>query len=165
MMKKYLLILISFVVFQQSVIAQNYKFGKVSEEELAETAHASDPDAGAAILYRKTDTKFNYTQDGGFVVITEHQERIKIYNKDGYDFANQQIGLYQGASEEETVTSLKAFTYNLIDGDIEESKLQGKGIFEEERNKSVTIKKFTMPDVQDGCIIEFKYTFTSPFYL
>jgi hypothetical protein len=164
MMKKYVLILISFVVFQQSAVAQNYKFGKVSEEELAETSHASDPEAGAAILYRKTDTKFNYSQDGGFVVITEHHERIKIYNKDGYDFANQQIGVSQGVSEEETVTSLKAFTYNLIDGDIEESKLQGKGIFEEERNKTLKIKKFTMPDVQDGCIIEFKYTFISPFY-
>ena len=164
MIKRYLLILIGFVVFQQSAVAQNYKFGKVSEEELAETSHASDPDAGAAILYRKTDTKFNYSQDGGFIVITEHHERIKIYNKEGYDLANQQIGLYQGSSEEETVTSLKAYTYNLIGGDIEESKLQGKGIFEEERSKTLKIKKFTMPDVQDGCIIEFKYTFTSPFY-
>ncbi|WP_299209221.1 DUF3857 domain-containing protein [uncultured Dokdonia sp.] len=164
MIKKYVLLLVSFVVFQQSIVAQNYKFGKVSEEELAATSHKSDPEANAAILYRNTDTKFNYTQDGGFVVITEHQERIKIYNKDGYDFANQEVRMYQGTSEEETVTSLKAVTYNLIDGKIEESKLQNKGIFEEEKSKNWTIKKFTMPDIQDGSIIEFKYTFTSPFY-
>ncbi|MFT5891508.1 MAG: hypothetical protein ACI9Y7_001612 [Dokdonia sp.] len=163
-MKKYLLILIGFVVFGQSVVAQNYKFGKVSKEELAETSHTLEPEAGAAILYRKTNTKFNYTQDAGFVVITEYHERIKIYNKEGYDLATQQIGLYQGSSDEERVSSLKAVTYNLIDGSIEESKLQSKGIFEEERNKTLKIKKFTMPEIQDGCIIEFKYTFTSPFY-
>ncbi len=149
---------------QQAMVAQNYKFGKVSEEELAATSHKSDPDASAAILYRSTDTKFNYTQDAGFVVVTEHQERIKIYNKDGYDLANQEIIMYQGSSDEETVTSLKAFTYNLIDGKIEDSKLQNNGIFEEERSKTTKIKKFTMPDIQDGCIIEFKYTFTTPFY-
>lgn len=163
-MNKYVLILISFVVFQQITVAQNYKFGKVSEEELAETSHKSDPEAGAAILYRSTNTKFNYSQDAGFIVVTEHQERIKIYNKDGYDIANQQIRMYQGSSDEETVTSLKAYTYNLIDGKIEESKLQNNGIFEEERSKTLKIKKFTMPDIQDGCIIEFLYTFTTPFY-
>ncbi len=163
-MRKYVLALISFIVLGQLATAQNYKFGKVSKEELAETSHKSDPEADAAVLYRKTNTKFNYSQDAGFVVVTEFQERIKIYNKEGYDLANQQIGMYQGTSDEELVTSLKAVTYNLIDGKIKESKLQNNGIFEEERSKTLKVKKFTMPDIQDGCIIEFKYVFTSPFY-
>lgn len=163
-MIKHYLVLIGFIFFGQFVNAQNYKFGKVSKEELAETAHKSDPEARAAVLYRKTYTKFNYSQDDGFEVVTEYHERIKIYNKDGYDLATQQIGLYQSSSAKEEVSSIKAVTYNLVDGSIKESKLQNKGVFEEERSKRLKIKKFTMPDIQDGCIIEYKYTFTSPFY-
>ncbi|MEP0262791.1 DUF3857 domain-containing protein [Dokdonia sp.] len=162
-MIKFLLTTISIVFLSQCVDAQNYKFGKVSKEELAQTAHASDPEASAAVLYRKTSTKFTYSEDDGFVVVTDHHERIKIYNKDGYDLANQQIGMYLGSSDKESVASLKAVTYNLVDGSVKGSKLQSNGVFDEERSKTLRIKKFTMPDIQDGCIIEFKYTFTSPF--
>lgn len=161
---KFLFTITCFVFLGLSVHAQNYKFGKVSKEELAETTHKTDAEAGAAVLYRKTNTKFDYSEDDGFVVVTEHQERIKIYNKEGYDYATQQIGMYQGSSAKESVTSLKAVTYNLEGGKIKESKLQGKGIFDEERSRTLKVKKFTMPDIQDGCIIEFKYTFTSPFF-
>lgn len=143
--------------------AQNYKFGKVSKEELAQQNHPEFNEAVAAVLYRETFTKFDYMQEEGFIVKTDYYERIKIYSKDGYDYANKSISLYKSGSADERVTGLKAVTYNLVDGKIQETKLRSSGIFDEKASKTRNIKKFTMPDIQDGAIIEYKYTVTSPF--
>ncbi len=162
-MTRFLLTLVSVCFISNTHFAQNYKYGKISKEELEATSHSLDSEANAAVLYRKASTKFVYDEEDGFMVRTEFQERIKIYNKDGYKYATQEIGLYKSGNAVEQANNLKAVTYNLVDGSIKESKLQSKGIFDEERSKSLKVKKFTMPDIQDGCIIEYKYSFVSPF--
>lgn len=144
-------------------IGQEYKFGKVSKEELSQDVHALEPDANAAVLYRKMFTNFDYNQEDGFVLKTEVYERVKIYNQKGYDYATISKSVYLGSNSQEEIFGLKAFSYNLVDGKIVESKLQNKSIFEEKISKSRNVLKFTMPDVTDGTIIEYKYTFTSPF--
>ena len=144
--------------------SQNYKFGKVSMEELQETEHPKFKDANAAMLYRSHDTRFEYTEDGGFYVITKVHERIKIYNKDGYEWANKSIPVYRTSSSRENMTGLDGVTYNIVDGKIDETKLRKDGEFKEELNKSVTLEKFTMPDIKDGSVIEYEYTVTSPFW-
>lgn len=144
-------------------IGQEYKFGKVSKEELSQDVHALEPDANAAILYRQRHTVFNYDEDSGFVLETEVIERIKIYNQDGYEFATVKIPMYVSNSSQEDVIALKAYSFNLVGGKIRESKLQNKSIFKEETSKTSKVVKFTMPDVSDGTIIEFKYKFLSPF--
>ena len=57
--------------------AQNYKFGKVSEEELKEKIYPLDSAANAAFLYKKRETSFNYIQGKGFVIETEIQSSVK----------------------------------------------------------------------------------------
>ncbi|WP_375252126.1 DUF3857 domain-containing protein [Dokdonia donghaensis] len=162
-MKKSLLITI--LMFLAIVAtAQDYDFGKVSKEEILQKEHPNYPDANASILYRNTDTKFGYSQDEGFYVKTEVQERIKIYNQDGYDEATIMLSQYIGEREEEQVTGIKAYTYNLEGDKIVESKLQSRDIFKEEKSKYRKVTKFTMPDISDGSVIEYKYTFKSPFY-
>jgi hypothetical protein len=145
------------------VSAQNFKFGKVSEAELSQTSHPVYTEATAAVLFRKTVTKFNYSQDEGFKVETQFHERVKIYSKEGYDFANVQVSLYKNGSASERVSNLKGITYTLVNGKVNESKLKSSGIFDEKASKTRNIKKFTMPDVQDGAILEYRYTVTSPF--
>lgn len=146
-----------------SIQAQNYKFGKVSTEELVQQHHPKYKEAPAAVLFRQTFTKFDYSDEQGFIVKTEYFERIKIYSKEGYDYANKSISLYKSGSADERVSGLKAVTYNLKDGEIVETKLRNSGIFDEKASKNRDIKKFTMPDIQDGTVIEYKYTLVSPF--
>jgi len=143
--------------------AQDYEFGKVSKEELAIKSHPIEPDAGAAVLYRSYSTSFDYQIEKGFVAVTEVHERIKIYNKDGYDWATQQVGLYDGGSGKETLNKFKGYTYNLVNGKIDKEKLTKDGIFEEERNKNVDVTKFTFPNIQDGSIIEYTYIERTPY--
>ena len=45
--------LIAFLLVGGAMQAQNYKFGKVSKEEVEETEHPTNKDADAAILYKK----------------------------------------------------------------------------------------------------------------
>ncbi|HAV53948.1 MAG TPA: hypothetical protein DCX41_03325, partial [Aequorivita sp.] len=114
-MKSSLLALIAIVCFSGTSIAQNYKFGKVSKEELLQKEHPTDPTANAAILYRETKTDFQYTQDSGWYMVTDYFVRIKIYNKEGFDWANTTIDLYKGDGEDKLL-GLKGYTYYL-DGD------------------------------------------------
>src|SRR3990167_6851576 len=159
-MKKCLLIIIVFYV--QISIAQDYKFGKVSKEELQQTADPEFPEADAAILYRNQSIKFNYVQGKGFIQENEIYERIKIYNKEGFDYATKMISLYTNSegsnSNDQMLKGLKAVTYNLEGDKILEDKLKKEGIFEENSNKYWKTTKFTMPNIKEGCIIEFEYT-------
>ena len=162
-MKIRLLTAITVLCFLNISVAQDYKFGKISKEELLQKEHPLNPTANAAVLYREVKTDFRYTQDAGWYMVTDYFERIKIYKKEGFDRANAEIALYKGEGEDK-LTGLKAYTYYLNeDGKIEEVKLKKEGIFDEETSKYLTQTKITMPDVREGAVIEYKYTINSPF--
>ncbi len=150
--------------FSITVFTQNYDFGKVSKEELQEKFNPLDSSASATYLYKYRRTYFEYKQEKGFELVTEIQERIKIYNKEGFEYATKKVYLHKNGSDEEQLNSLKAYTYNLQDGKIEETKLEKNGTFDTEQSKYRNETKFTMPDIKEGSIIEYKYKVSSPFY-
>lgn len=161
---KLLVTTILFLSMALSSNAQDFKFGKVSKDELSQTQHPLDSSANAAVLYKSENISFYYTDQKGFEQHREVTKRIKIYNKEGYNWATDKIFLYQGgAGKKEKVTSIKGYTYNLKDSKVSKDKLKKDGIFEEEANEFVEIKTITMPNIQDGCIIELKYEIISPF--
>jgi hypothetical protein len=143
--------------------AQKIKFGKVSKAELEEKFYPPDSSANAVILYKKRRTYFDYSSEQGWTLITKVHERIKIYNKDGYDWATKEIKLYQGGSSDESAT-IKAYTFNLNNGNIEKIKLKSNQIFTKEINKYWNSKKFTMPNLTEGSVIEWSYTFRSEYF-
>ncbi|MEM5565956.1 DUF3858 domain-containing protein [Psychroserpens sp. AS72] len=158
-----IIITVAVLLITLNIQAQNFKFGKVSKEELAEKAHPKDPTANAAVLFKRESVRFVYQQGEGFVQNRTIHERIKIYNKEGFDWATKQVRLYNGSSTKEDINNLKAYTYNLINGKVEDDKLKKDGIFEEEANKYWDVTSFTMPNIKEGCIVEFTYVITSPF--
>ncbi|HLT50057.1 DUF3857 domain-containing protein [Aequorivita nionensis] len=162
-MKISLFTTIALLCFLNITVAQNYKFGKVSEKELLQKEHPTNPTADAAVLYRETKTDFQYTEDSGWYMVTDYFERVKIYTKEGFERANATINLYKD-DKEDKLLNLKGYTYYIgEDGKVQEVKLKSDGIFEEETSKFLTQTKITMPDVREGCIIEYKYTINSPF--
>ncbi|MFG6686576.1 transglutaminase [Mariniflexile sp. HNIBRBA6329] len=150
--------------FCVNIFAQNFSFGKVSKEELEEKFNPLDSSANAAYLYKYRRTYIQYRQEEGFSLVTEIQERIKIYNQKGFDYATKVIRLHKQSNDEEEVNSLKAYTYNLVNGKEEESKLEKEGIFNTEKSKYTNETKFTMPNIKEGSVIEYKYKIVSPFY-
>ncbi len=148
-----------------SLSAQDYKFGKVSKEELTEKFNKNDSTAVATVLYREYKVIYDYDENLGFKVITKIHERIKIYNKDGFDYATIKQSLFKNdnSSEKEILRGLKALTYNLVEGEIVESKLKSSDTFKEEVSDYYDQEKFTMPNVKEGSVIEYKYIHESPF--
>ena len=153
-----LAIILFFTFFYSNINAQEFKLGKVSIAELEEKEHPKDPSAVAAILFKKGDVKFEYSEEKGFEVITKVQTRIKIYKKEGYDWANQEVRYYHDNSIDESVSFSDAVTYNLVGGKIEKTKLKSDGEFIEKINKYWGQKKIAMPNVKEGSVIEFGYT-------
>ncbi|MDT0685038.1 DUF3857 domain-containing protein [Autumnicola psychrophila] len=142
---------------------QDFKFGKVSKEEVLEKIHPLDSTANAAILYKSENTYYEFNQNAGFTLVTDIHERIKIYNKEGFDWANKEITAYQSGSDRQKIVSIKGNTYNIVDGKLEDEKLHKDGIFDEEVNKYRLKTKFTMPAVTEGSVIEYSYSIRSPF--
>lgn len=144
--------------------AQTYKFGKVSKNELAEKTNPLDSSANATILYSEQITEFDFNENEGFFIRSKYFVRIKIYNKDGADWASKKIHLHQQHNRKEKAIGIKAVTYNLENGKIVKTALSKKSIFREELNKYTLVKKFTLPNIKNGSIIEYRYTTESPFF-
>ncbi len=142
--------------------AQDFKLGKVSIEELKEKIHPRDSAAVAAILFEKAENKLVYNQENGFAIELVVKARIKIYKKEGYNWANKSVRYYLPNNFKENISFSDAITYNLVDGKIEKTKLKSDGEFDEVINKYWGQKKITMPNVKEGSVIEYEYTLRSP---
>ena len=142
--------------------AQKFEMGKVSIAELEEKQHPKDPTAVAAVLFKKGETRFDYTQSDGFTMYTEVKTRIKIYKKEGYSWATHKVWYRLMNNVKENINFSDAVTYNLVDGKIVKTKLKSDGEFDEKMNKYVGQKKITMPAIKEGSVIEFGYVIKSP---
>ena len=121
------------------------KFGKISLEELEMTVYELDTSAPAVILY-----------ESGYYDGTNHEfiqhRRIKILKKEGYFMADSKFyTTSQG--------SIRGKTYNLVNGEIVESKLKNSSIYREKLWEYNYIYNVAMPDVKVGSVldIEVKY--------
>lgn len=139
------------------------KFGEVSVEDLKMTIYDKDSSASAVILVDYGEAYLTINSNTVSMTIDRHV-RIKILKKEGLDWGDVSILLRQSGTTEERVSSLKASTYNLVNGKITESKLDKSGIFKEKFNRSFNQQKFTMPDVKEGSVLEYNYKIYSEFW-
>ena len=160
LLKKSLIALVLLFSFSK-IQAQKFELGKVSIEELQEKVHPKDTAAVAAILFKKGETSFDYSNESGFSINYEVIVRLKIYKKEGYDFANQSVTYRTGASSGEKVVFSNVATYNLVNGKIEKTKLKSDGEFNSILDKYRGQKKITMPNVKVGSVLEYKYVVTT----
>jgi len=167
MKTKFCIFTITFICFSFTLLGQKpeFKFGKIDMADLTVAKCPVDSNAEAYFLGDYGTSSFKYSQDEGFQTIFERHFRIKILKKTATEWADIIIPLYVPSSGrgKENI-DLKANTYNLEDGKIITSKLDKRGIFEEEYTKNWIRKKFTMPNVKEGSIIEISYKINSDFY-
>ncbi|MEN8186178.1 MAG: transglutaminase domain-containing protein [Bacteroidota bacterium] len=160
---KIALLLFTLLFTLPNVDAQEVKFGKVSKKELEEKFYPQDTSANAVILYKKQRTYFDYDGTEGWILRTEVHTRVKLYNKDGFGFASNKIRLYTSGGKDEVV-NIKAYTHNLNGNKIVKTKLERKDVFREETSKNWNSKNFTMPNLKNGSVVEWKYTISSPYF-
>jgi hypothetical protein len=154
-----------FLLVFLSARGQKFELGKVSVAELEQQSHPSDPSAVAAVLYTKGKTYFEFSPSDGFYSMTEVEVRIKIYKKEGYSLGSKTIAYYTGANDNQTVAIYKAATYNLVNGQIEKTRLKSEGEFTEKLDRNTSLRKIAMPNIREGSVVEYSYTIKSPYFL
>jgi hypothetical protein len=124
-----------------------------SPEELAMTTEPAAPGASAEYLYRQVDRDDSKFVESVYV-------RIKILGDSGLNYANVEIPFVQGI---ERIRSIQARTIH-PDGSVVnfDGTTYEKPIVKSERVKYLA-KTFTLPAVEVGSILEYRYEHTLPF--
>jgi hypothetical protein len=166
-MKIKLLLALALLASVAEIFAQEkskIRFGKITADDFKQAVYSLDSSANAVVIADIGSTEIVGNTKGSFSLEFKKFRRAHILNKNGYDIANVQIGIYTNGSAEEELASLKAYTYNLENGKVVETKLDVKeAVFKDKINKRLLIKKFTFPNIKEGSIIEYEYKLNSDF--
>lgn len=152
-----------FVFYISFTFSQKLELGKVTIDELKQQNHKIDLNASASIIFKKGASTFRITTDGQWILDTRIDYKIKIFNKEGFQYGNQSFAFYTGGNSNEKVTINDAATYNLVGGEIQKIKLKSEGEFVEKINENWSVKRLTFPSVIEGSVIEFSVTKSSPY--
>lgn len=151
-----------FFFISLSSFSQDFPYGSVPVQDISMTRYERDTGASAVVL-KEFGRAFIRNGDN-YELIFKYHVRIKILNTNGLEHSNIEIPLYhQSTTKFEKIIELKASSYNIENGTIREQVVENKNIFEEQPHKNVRIKKFAIPNVRVGSVIELEYTLESPF--
>ena len=153
-MNKLLLITLSLLPSILSVAQESSaKFGKVSKQEVEMTTYKLEPQAEALYIYEKEDV--SYLSD--FSILIEVYKRIKIFSKDATNLADIELSYLSDPDAGESIKGIAANTYNIVDGKVVKTPMPKKNIYTEKANEYVNLIKFSLPEVREGSVIEYKY--------
>lgn len=124
-------------------------FGKCSMDELQLTHCPFDSTASAMVIYDIGNLDYETTVGYFFT----RKMKIKIFSKAGIEHGKISIVYLNGNK----VTSIKANTYNLVDGKIVKTPLSLKETFDEQLYDDWYVKKIALPEVREGSVIEITF--------
>lgn len=156
------------LLLQTNAVAQDkspVEFFKVKPADFNIDISKLDTSTGAVVIADIGSSSFKGNNKGWFSLIYSRKRRIKILSSKGYALATHEIELYRNPAnqEEERLETLKAASYQLVNGEVVTAKLDNDAIFEEKQDKNHSVKKFTLPSVKEGTIIEYSYTIVSDY--
>lgn len=137
------------------------KFGKIDPEDFTMASYPGDTAAEAVILGDYGMAELVYDQFDGFVIKYTRHFRAKIFKKSGYSWATHSLVLYNYGNIEQEVMTLKGRVYNMENGKVVESNLEKSMINDQRVDKKRTERKFTLPNVREGSIIEYELSIKS----
>ncbi|WP_353778565.1 hypothetical protein [Winogradskyella sp. 3972H.M.0a.05] len=153
-----------FILFLTSLLnAQNDQYHTeyhVIEKDLKENTIALDSTAKALVIYEYGNS---YIDRNTYNLTTEIKRKIKIIDKDAFDEGNITVVLYKNKSNKEKVSKIKATSYEYNGSKIIATKLEKSDIYTEEYDKNHDVVKFAIPNIKEGSVITYSYTFESPF--
>lgn len=165
-MKKLLLSLwCGLTLYAAPALADDFPYGQFSHEQLKMSSYAKDATANALVLneYGKTWISSN----DGLPLMHEYHVKIKIFNAKGFEHGDVSIPIYKSDNNSfEEVRDIEGITYFTDEqGNVQQTALDPKKVITENTNKYWSHVKFAMPNLRNGCVIEYKYTLQSPYTL
>ena len=160
------LLLVLFLANPYALLSQekiNIKYGKIDPAAFTLPDSEYLKGADAVFLADIGSSQFEGNTKSWFTLEYKRHVRIKINNSNGFDAADFAIPMYFDGGNEERLTQLKGTTYNLENGKVVETPLKSDQVFVEKKTKKLWYKKFTMPGVKVGSIIDVVYTINSDY--
>ncbi len=131
-------------------------FGKIDKADLQMSTCSFDPGAEAVWLLDLAEVQYNLTP-GQVYIQTDHRCRIKILNDKGISNADIKI-TYYSKDNFEAITKVDGYVYNLDEaGNITNTKLEDKQVFNKKLTEQYSQISFAMPNVKAGSIVEYRY--------
>ena len=142
----------------------NLKWGKPTDAELNMTTYAPDPEAEAVVLCSETQLRYDVSS-GSYKLNRSTKKRIKVLKEEGKGTANGGMSyMFNGRQGQcEKLVKLKATAYNLVDGKLVKTKMEGDMVNHEDVSKTVRLTKYTVPQVTVGTVFEVEYEIESDF--
>ena len=161
-MKRILLLIVS-ALFWFNVQAQADFKNVFDQDEMDMKSYNKDTSAHALVL--KEFGKAYISSDEKMMLVYQYHVRIKIFDSKTFDKGDVYIRLHHGDDELfETVRDIKGITYSKdAQGNIAKTELNSKQIYSEMRDKHHEVVKFAMPNISNGCVIDYSYTTESPY--
>jgi hypothetical protein len=126
-------------------------FPPLSPEDLKMTSEPKAPGVPAIILFREVDR-----DDNGSTSHEDNYVRIKILTEEGRQHANVEIA-FNKANED--VVGIRAHTIKPDGTSVEFDGRVFEKVIEKAQGLKYLAKTFTLPDVQVGGIIEYRFTY------
>ena len=140
------------------------EFGKITATDFNVQSTLIDTATQGVILFDNGTLNYVGNDYSWFSYEVTKHTRIKLINKNSFELATVKIALYEFYQKPDKISNIKATTYNLENGKVIATNLDTKDIYEEKVSSQEKIKKFTMPSLKEGSIIEFEFTVSSVRY-
>lgn len=128
-------------------------WGKITPEERALTVCAFDSEAVAVVLIDEAVNDYDDERN----LITHRHIRIKILKDKGLEFADIEIPYY-ARNEFQRIEDIEGVTYNYSpSGEQMTQEIDRMSVFNQATNELWHAKKFALPGVKVGSIIEYRY--------
>lgn len=132
------------------------KWGDIPQADLFMEKCAKDTNANAYILGDIGSMRVYLTSNGYEYSLTRHK-RIKIFNKNGFEYADVSLPFYS----RDGIEVISDVVAQIISPTGEKYQLHKREIFKESINENWSRVSFTFPGVKEGSVIEYAYTLRS----
>jgi hypothetical protein len=156
---KLLLYIFSCAVLFCSII-ENVSAQSIEISDLLEQSHPIYPEAEAKYIINNKSVTFQFTRGKKPGALYKVHQRIKIYNETAVKRGEFELLMINGYADE-VIYDIKAVVFSINqDGSIREDKLKEQNIYEVKED-NYSYKKFALPNVRAGCIIDIQYNMIS----
>jgi len=143
-------------IFSIQLFAQKppMKWGNIPQEDLSMTEYTKDPDANAVVLGNYVNIEFAVDAEGYLRLEYQYHKRIKILKEAGFEEADINIRHHK----DDEIVSLSAQVFNLSGDETVKTKVSRDQFFKDKVSEKRRAINFTFPKIEEGSIIEYKYT-------
>lgn len=165
-MIKRLLSLLIVLTATGAVFAQDFPRGTFTHAELDLKKYSLDTAAHAVVLNEFGVTRIDVVSDDNIKIVYEYHVKIKLFDARSFDKGTVEIPFYSenDNTREEVIDIKGTTTYKDESGSAKIADLEQSKIISVKQNRYGSSIKFAMPNLRNGCIIEYSYKVLTPFW-